>query len=141
MGCLHHHRIHALGEVWEEHTVGPFEDAVLGRNQAAGRLQRDGNDRQCRIENTRGIVRKQFCQRIRLIERRTDLGFWRGLAVVEEGRRDHEQDDGRDVEDGELERHPVPPFLACRRPASAQLRSGDRGEARYPERHDECPAT
>lgn len=67
MGGLHQDGIHAGGEVGEEFSVGPFEDAVLRGDQATGCFQRDGDDQQRGVEDARGIVREEVGQGVRLV--------------------------------------------------------------------------
>ena len=107
MCSLQHDGIHALGEVGQEGSVGLFEDAVLVGDQATGQVQRDRNDRQRGIENTRGIIRKRFSQRVREIVRSTDTSLCcrSRSAMVEDRGAEDEDDDGEEVHKRVLERH------------------------------------
>ena len=65
--CLDHDGVHSYREVGQEGPVGSLEDAVLGRDQTASRLQRDRDDGQRRIEDPRGVVRKQLSQWVGMV--------------------------------------------------------------------------
>ena len=67
VGGLHQDGVHAGGEVGKQVSVGPFEDAVLGRDQATSCFQRDGDDQQRGVEDAGGIVGEQVGQGVRLV--------------------------------------------------------------------------
>ena len=111
--CLDQHRVHALREAGQERPICSLEDAVLWRDQTAGRLERDRDDGECRIEDPRGVVRKQLCKRVGLIVRGTHASCRCRLALLEQHREENDEKDDRSLEERESNGHAArPPFPA-----------------------------
>ena len=107
VGSLHEDWIHAGREVGEQVPVDTLEDTVFHGDQAAGVLQRDGDDGKSRIQDTRGVVGECLGQWVGQILRNTDAGHRRRRrpsVVDEKGGHDQQRHDG-DVEYRHRERH------------------------------------